>query len=111
MNISTQAINTILQRLDIEGLIESGAPSDEYGSEAEIIAFALKELKIDEINNANLQAIILETWKNSFDLSAADLQTRQAAFSNAAVTIVKSHFFQLSLINPFFPETFYKRQG
>lgn len=41
MKISTHYIDALLQQANIEGLIHAGAPTDEYGSEAEAISLAL----------------------------------------------------------------------
>ena len=47
MNITLEQINVILQREDIEGFIQSGAPDDEYEVEAQMIFEALSSFSQD----------------------------------------------------------------
>ncbi len=51
-------INKILQLEDIEGLIEAGAPSDEYLSEAEAIALIVSNASEQDLSN--LESTIFE---------------------------------------------------
>ncbi len=70
-------ISTLLRKADIEGLLQNGAPADEYDSEAEVIALALA--KLDEINTENITAMISTVWKKSFGLEESELQLRLPA--------------------------------
>ena len=90
MKISRQTIDTLLQQTDIEGLIQSGAPSDEYSSEAEIISTALNELNDDEINEGNIVAVVSEVWKTSFGLDSNGMQQREPVIRDLAKTFLKN---------------------
>lgn len=89
MNISSKLIETILIDLDIEGLIELGAPNDEYGSEAQIISRALSTLLEKEVTQENISEVIAQVWRESFNLSSADLELRNSAIRIAAQTLLE----------------------
>lgn len=76
MNITIQFIDKLLQQADIEGLIQAGAPSDEYFSEAEIIYSALAELDKHEFIKKNVTSIVSKIWKESFNLGDSELLPR-----------------------------------
>lgn len=79
MDISLENIERILIEEDIEGLIEDGAPEDEYSSEAEDIAKALSEFTEEDINEDNVAKVISLIWAESFNLSDNELQQRLPA--------------------------------
>jgi len=90
MRISTQLIDSLLRRADIEGLIQLGAPTDEYSSEAQVIALALAELDDSEINAENITAIVSDVWRKSFGLAASDLEARRSAIDSFAKQLIQS---------------------
>lgn len=79
MHFTTQRIAAALRAADIEGLIESGAPADEYDSEAQILASALAQCKAAEINAGTIEALLLHIWGQSLNLSPAEIETRRPA--------------------------------
>lgn len=89
MKITVQTIASLLRQADIEGYIELGAPSDEYDSEAEVLALAFAELDAKEATVENIKAIVTEAWKQSFNLGEAELGIRQSEIHNFAESIVK----------------------
>ena len=83
--ITVENIDLILQEIDIEGLIESGAPSDEYISEAEAINSSIQRLQSSEMTIENIELVISTIWKENFNLDASGLKTRKASIN----TVVK----------------------
>ena len=85
--ITSQAINELLQAEDIEGMLEAGAPSDEYISEANRIAAALNALAASQITEENVLAIVVLAWMQDFDLDESAMRNRSAAISRVAQQI------------------------
>lgn len=85
MNSLTIQINKILQQEDIEGLIEAGAPYDEYTSEAEAIAAILSKEQGPDFTK--LTNIIFEFWQNVFNLSDSDMNLRKDAIHRVSTNI------------------------
>ena len=79
MRISSKEIDLILQAEDIEGLIESGAPSDEYHSEVQDIIQALEKLNSSEFTQENILAIVSAIWLRNFNLQEEELKKRESA--------------------------------
>jgi hypothetical protein len=88
MSITASSINAILVHEDIEGLIEVGAPIDEYESEAAQIAAAILQLEKDQRSEENILAIISLLWMKSFDISAEDITLREPGFKRVARAIL-----------------------
>jgi hypothetical protein len=88
MNTSSTAIDLILQTEDVEGLIEIGAPSDEYVSEAQEIAEAISKLSASQVTAENIVAIISLAWAKSFNRSAEEIKERLPAFHRIARQIL-----------------------
>ena len=86
---ATSAIAAILQTEDIEGLIELGAPADEYSDEAARIGSRLNALA-GEINEDQVLGIISTVWEQSFGLSSHDIKQRTPALRRVAGEIVGS---------------------
>ena len=78
-------ISEALVREDIEGLINLGAPQDEYTFEARKIAEAVGAAKLSEDEIAD---IIAEVWVNSFGLQSEDLDKRLPGIKVVAREIV-----------------------
>ena len=68
LHISLEKIKTVLRIADIEGLIESGAPDDEYDSEAEEIMQALSMMEIESLNEEAMLSVIADVWEDYFHL-------------------------------------------
>jgi hypothetical protein len=80
MQTSFEDIEALLRAEDIEGLIASGAPEDEYDSEAKQIASAVASLNANEFTQANITAIIALAWAKSFNQSEQEIKQRMPAF-------------------------------
>lgn len=79
--ISVSDINAVLQAEDIEGLLQLGAPTDEYVYEAEKIHAALAECGSSE---GSVAAVVTQVWARSFDLSEGELAKRSQSFHRVA---------------------------
>ena len=84
-------VKTALDHEDIEGLLASGCPADEYNSEASLIEseiakvtdFGKKKLSISDC-----ERIVIGVWIKQFGpFKAQDLEMRAAAFSAVAEKI------------------------
>ena len=79
MTIPLTTVDEILRSLDIEGLLAVGAPSDEYGSEAEQIKNLLEGVPETQMSRKEVLAIVTAVWEHSFGpFSAEELQNRAA---------------------------------
>lgn len=88
MTIMKEQIDTLLRNEDIEGILNLGAPDNEYHEEARLITDAVAQLDDDNIKAENVEAIIASIWANRFDLSAADIARRQTGFQNLARKLI-----------------------
>ncbi len=88
MPITLPNISTLLMQGDLEGLIEMGAPSDEYDEEAAQIAAAVLSLSHEEITEETIVAIISLVWIKSFELSDEALKLRLPAIRVIAEKIL-----------------------
>lgn len=88
MHITAHELNKLLQSEDIEGLIEAGAPVDEYESEAEAIAVAIHAQPSDQLSIENIVAIIAATWMQSFNLDRSEINLRAPLINSAAKKII-----------------------
>jgi hypothetical protein len=91
MNILGEQINALLRQADIEGLLQAGAPIDEYASEAEIIVTALSALDAEQFNVETVELVLIDVWSNSFDISEADFSGRRVEIRSLANNIVEAH--------------------
>jgi len=87
--ISRTKIKDILRSADIEGFIESGAPDDEYDSEADDIAVALERLKPEELTEDRVLSIICNIWMESFGHDENETEKVKPYFKNIARSILK----------------------
>lgn len=76
MRITTADINALLVQEDVEGLINAGAPSDEYSDEAAQIAAALLQLDREQLTEDIVLSIVSLVWIKSFELSEQDMTLR-----------------------------------
>jgi hypothetical protein len=90
MIVSYSNIETILRIEDVEGLIESGAPDNEYNSEAKCIVDVLKRLQPEDITEENIVTVISTVWEKMFHLDKKDISKRLPAFRNVAKGIFSS---------------------
>lgn len=90
MVLTYPIINVMLAQEDIEGLIEAGAPADEYMDEAAQITAALLLLSKDAVTKDNITAIISLVWIKSFNLSESDMKLRLLAIKRIAERIASN---------------------
>jgi hypothetical protein len=91
MIISTAKIDSILQEEDIEGLLNLGAPKDEYSHEAEEIRAALEGLSENEASFDQVAPIVMTIWERSFGpFSPDDLQKRAPVLRQVVQRILDS---------------------
>jgi hypothetical protein len=82
MKISYEKLKNLVQESDIENLISSGAPSDEYASEVDDIYNTL--LSLQDSKTDSVIAVISTIWARSFDLQLEDINLRLPAFTKIA---------------------------
>ncbi len=87
MHISVTEINSILIQADIEGLIELGAPEDEYEDEAAQIAAAISTFKDNELTRDTMLALVVVVWMKSFDLDDESFSLRMDAIMRTSLAI------------------------
>ncbi len=68
MQITLSSIDHILVQEDIEGLIEAGAPVDEYQDEAAQIAAAINMLTEENFREDIVLAIVSTVWLKTSQL-------------------------------------------
>ena len=89
MNVDPTIVHEVLEAEDIEGLLELGAPSDEYFQEAQWISQALKSLA-GRVSEEDLVAIFKNVWNRSFGpLTERELNKRTPAFQQASSLILR----------------------
>ena len=86
--LATNTIGDLLRSEDIEGLIASGAPADEYASEAREIASMLASLAESDLNEKVITDIISRIWAKSFNRSPEEIQQRTSAFRRIAQQLI-----------------------
>jgi hypothetical protein len=84
----SKILELILKNEDIEGLIATGAPSDEYNLEAKYIAEGISKLKKDQINQETIVAIIAMVWANQFGQSPEEILLRVPSFIRVAENLM-----------------------
>lgn len=89
--VSVSAVDNALRAEDVEGLLELGAPNDEYSHEAKTIASKLDELTPGAASEDSITAVIANIWAKSFELSDEDLDKRYTALRRVARQILASY--------------------
>lgn len=85
-------IQHVLNDEDIEGLLGAGAPSDEYESEAQMIAKAITQASESELTEELLTTVVRSTWVEMFGpFSDEQLRKREAAFQRVARRVLVEH--------------------
>jgi len=91
MMIPTSTIDSILQEEDIEGLLNLGAPKDEYSREAEEIKAALEAIDENDANFDQVAPLIMTIWERSFGpFSPDDIQKRSPVLRQVVQRILNS---------------------
>jgi hypothetical protein len=87
--VNYEAIERILIEEDVEGLLALGAPADEYGAEATMVAAALSARRGSSLTQDVVSDIIARVWIQMFGpFSEEDLHQRQGAFARIALRIL-----------------------
>ena len=82
-------VQEVLQAEDPEGLLELGAPTDEYSEEAKQIASELRRFGADELTEERVAGVVRDVWVKAFGpFSEEDIRKRLPAFRQAASRIV-----------------------
>lgn len=89
MAITLASISEALRTEDVEGLIASGAPSDEYDSEARNILSVLTSLENNQLTESSIISILALEWAKSFNRSAQEIEQRMPAFTRIALDIAR----------------------
>jgi hypothetical protein len=85
-----EKINAAFIEEDLEGLIEEGAPLDEYSSEAQSVAEALAKIPDEKLTASVVAATIAFVWAKNFDISAAEMEQRLPACQRLAEKLLTS---------------------
>jgi hypothetical protein len=92
MNIILDNLKRALVSEDIEGIISSGAPLDEYSSEAEKIFSEVSLLSAGQINEESVISIISLVWDEHFGpFSEDELAQRLPAFERLANVLLSDN--------------------
>ena len=86
--IDVEAIEAALNDEDVEGLLEMGAPSDEYHPEAGMIAAALANCPKPDRTEDRVVAIVSAVYGTMFGRSGLELERKQPAFRRIAQRII-----------------------
>jgi hypothetical protein len=77
-------MNELLRTYDLEGLISSGAPDDEYEPEVEHIMEELEKIPSGQATKDMIVAIFEDVWKRMFGATESRLQRIRPEFSEIA---------------------------
>ena len=77
-----QEIRRVLAEVDVEGLIDEGAPRDEYDAEARQLAFRIQQEGIP--SEEGLFEWLRQIWASSFELTGEDIAKRETSLRTAA---------------------------
>jgi hypothetical protein len=89
MNVDHAAINELFRVQDIDGLISSGAPEDEYEPEVEKIIAALEALPPERATVQALVVLFEEVWKQMCGGTEERIVRRRWDFEEIAEKVVK----------------------
>jgi len=84
MNVDYTAIDELFRLHDIDGLIASGAPDDEYEPEVDRIFLALEALPREQATVATLTDIFERVWKQMFGATEQSIARRRPDFEDIA---------------------------
>ncbi len=89
MKITDEDVREALWAEDIEGLLELGAPQNEYAAESRSIAGALAGHSETALSEEELASVIRAVWLHSFGpFSTAEMQKRSDVFRQVAHRIL-----------------------
>lgn len=89
MTVDYEAISELFRLHDIEGLISSGAPDDEYEPEVERIVAALENLPREQASVTAIADIFAGVWAQMFGLSEEEIRRRYFDFDEIAEKVMR----------------------
>ena len=89
MTVDFEAISELFRLHDIEGLISSGAPDDEYEPEVERIFTALENLPREQASVIAVADIFAAVWGQMFGLSEEQMRRRSFDFDEIAEKVMR----------------------
>ena len=89
--IPSATIDAILQKEDIEGLLNLGAPKDEYSHEAAEIHAALEAIDENGATPDQVATVVMTVWERSFGpFSPDDIEKRSPVLKQVVRRILDS---------------------
>jgi hypothetical protein len=90
MNVDYESIDELFRMYDVEGLISSGAPDDEYEPEVERIFAALEALPRERATTTTLIEMFEEVWKQMFSVTEEEeMAKRRPDFEQIAEKVMQ----------------------
>lgn len=90
MRISSETIESILRQEDLEGLLNLGAPQDEYSSEAREMATELQAVH-EPTDQEEVSRIVMAVWERAFGpFSDEDIERRTPVLRQVVKRILGS---------------------
>ena len=89
MKVDYGAISELFRLHDIDGLISSGAPDDEYEPEVERIVMALEHLSREEASVRAIAEIFAAVWAQMFGGSEEQMRRRRFEFDEIAEKVMR----------------------
>jgi hypothetical protein len=89
MKVDYEAISEIFRLYDIDGLISSGAPDDEYEPEVERIVLELEKLSRQQASAPIIAGIIAAVWEQMIAGSEEQMQRRRFGFDEIAEKVMR----------------------
>jgi hypothetical protein len=90
MNVDYAALNELFRLHDVDGLISSGAPNDEYEPEVERIAAALERLPRERASVTAIADIFEAVWTEMFGKSEEQRRRRRFDFEDIAEKVMRA---------------------
>jgi len=90
MNVDYAALKELFRLHDVDGLISSGAPSDEYEPEVERIAAALERLPRERASVTAIADIFDAVWTEMFGKSEEQRRRRRFDFEDIAEKVMRA---------------------
>jgi hypothetical protein len=88
MNVDYEAMSELFRLHDIESLISSGAPDDEYEPEVERICTALEKLSREQASASAIADIFAAVWAQMFRLSEEQMLKRRFELDEIAEKVM-----------------------
>ena len=89
MNIDYGAIDELFRLHDVEGLISSGAPDDEYELEVQRIVAALEDLPREQASIPAIANIFETVWTQMFGGTVEQMRRRRFEFDEIAEKVMR----------------------